>query len=419
MMNVEKWYPLCWSAGLLCLLLLSGHARAQDSGKVSLFVTGDTAKHERAATWVEGIWVNIFHKRLQDAEVFLGARGDQVAVLNNAEKAFLAGKKAYEDLNPDLAFRKFRESIGLFESGASYLWDMNRVSQAWLYLGVSYLLSGKRLDAEKSFLQALIINPTADIKSVTTEADKVKVFKQVEQQIGLAPVGTLEIRTTPYASVYINGKLAGAAPVRLRLRRGKHFVMVRREGYKHWGKVVSVTGQTARFSMTLAPLNARSNWLQSGKLATQSLKPQSSLPTGVAAFGTLSQSRYVLLAKVKFLPDGKRIKIVAAAYDVVSKKQLASGGAVAGWGTEPDIVKKLGEQLLAGNSVRLGGWQTIGRRPPPPPKKGGSKAGLAVGLTIGLLVLAGGGVVLGLYLTGNLTGPQCPDTGSCVEIKLE
>lgn len=421
-MKVEKlslWMRSISLGAFVVFLLASGRVEAQNTGKLSLFVQGKTAKHERAATWVEGIWVNAFHKRLQDAEVFLGARGNQAAALQRAEKAFQAGKKAFEDLNPDLAFRKFRESISQSESGASYLWDMKRVSQAWLYMGVSYLLSGKKTNAERSFLQALIINPKADIKSITTEADKVKVFKQVEQQIGLAPVGTLEIRTTPYASVYINGKLAGAAPVRLRLRRGKHFVMVRREGFKHWGKVVSITGQTARFSMKLAPLNSRDNWMQSGRLASLNLGPQSKLPTGVSAFGALSQARYVLLAKVHFLPDGKRIKVVAAAYDVVTKKQLASGGAVAGWGTEPEVIKKLAQQLLSGNSVRLGGWQAIERRPPPPPKKGGSKAGLAVGITFAILALAGGGVVLGLYLTGNLLPPECPKTGSCVELKID
>lgn len=403
-----------------CLTATS--AKAQAPGKIAVFLQGEDARSDRAATWVEGLWVGTWKTRIQDTESFLGdtptAKTDG---LKQAVEAFNAGKKAFEDLNPDQAFRQFQRCIQLYEEGAGYVWNVELVSRAWMYIGVSYLLSGKRQEGEKAFLQALILYPESDIRKVSTESDKTKVFDEVKAQLGLAPVGTLEIRTTPSSTVYINGQVAGATPVRLRLRRGNHFVTVRREGYKHWGKSVTITGQTARYFMNLVPVQQRDSWLQSGKLALAGLGPQSEIPSGVAAFGALSQSRYVLLGTVKFTEDGQQIVVQAAAYDAVNKKQLAFGGAIAGWGTQADMVVKLARELLSGNSAKLGGWEPGGQRKPPPlpVKSGGSRVGLAVGLTIGLLILAGGGVVLALYLTGNLVPPSCPKGGSCVDIKLE
>lgn len=396
---------------------------AQGPGKIAVFVQGEDSASDRAATWVEGLWIGEWKSRTQDTEGFLGDTATAEADgLKQAVEAFNAGKKAFEDLNPDQAFRQFQKCIQLYEAGAAYVWDVELASRAWMYVGVSYLLSGKRQQAESAFLQALILYPESDIRKVSTEADKIKVFDEVKSQLGLAPLGVLEIRTTPSSTVYINGKVAGATPVRLRLRRGKHFVTVRREGYKHWGKSVTITGQTARYFMNMVPVQQRSSWLQSGKLALSGLGPQSEIPAGVAALGALTQARYLLVGKVKFTDEGKQISIEAAAYDMVNKKQLAYGGALAGWGTEPDVVRQLGRELLAGNGVKLGQWQPGGgpKQPPPPTTpKSGSRVGLAVGLTIGLLVLAGGGVVLALYLTGNLIPPQCPKGGSCVDIKLE
>ena len=411
-----------WSGLGLLVWMLSGvgPAWSQAPDKVSIFVAAEKGDHERAVAWVEGIWMSQLRNRLKDSQQYLGGSStEELEAIKKAKKNFVEGKKAYEDLSPDKALIKFTKSIQLFESASSNLWDLKPVARSWMYVGISHLLSGKRKKAEQAFNQAVVLDPTIDIRGATKEADKVKVFDEVKKQTGLTAQGVLEIRAKPHAAVFVNGRLVGATPVRLRLRKGKNFVMLRREGYQTWGTVANVTGQTGRFSHNMKPLSARGNWYQTGVLAVQHVGQAKSMNPSVSAFGAISQSRYLLLAKVKFVKGGKQISIRAAAYDVVNKKQLAWGGAVAAWGSGASVAAKLASNLMTGNSSKLGGWPLSDERKPTPPKQGGSKAGLAVGLTIALLALAGGGVVLGLYLTGNLTGPKCTAEGSCIEVKLE
>jgi len=298
------------------------------------------------------------------------------------------------------------------------MWDMKPVARSWMYVGISYLLSGKKAKAKEAFRQAVILNPNIQIQQATKEDDKIRFFNEVKKQTFLTPQGVIDVRAKPHAAVFVNGRLVGATPVRLRLRKGRNFLMLRREGYKTWGTVAEITGQTSRFSTRMQPLSAKGNWYQAGTLASQFVGKTNKVSPGVAALGAITQSRFMLLARVRFIQGGEKISIQAAAYDMVERKQIAAGGAIAAWGKGYKVVARLARALMNENSVKLGGWPPAGGGKVVSKAKGGSKVGLAVGLTLGLLALAGGGVVLGLYLSGNLVPPPCPASGSCIEVSF-
>lgn len=407
-------FMLCGMLGAW-LQMESHEAQAQIVDKVSLFVEGVDQKTDRLAAWVEGVWMNYLRSRLQEAEQSLGGiPSDKADLLKQASVAFQEGKKAFEDLNPDLALRKFQESLNKYEQSSAYVWDLREAGMAWIYIGVNYLLSGNHKEAEDAFRRGLLWVPDISIKSVTTEKDNVQVFEKIKEQvISTRAAGQMDVHSQPAAAVFINGKFHGATPLKISLSPGRYLISLRREGYRAWGEPLDITASGSRVFKKMEPIETYTNWQQMGNLAVQNVDPSNEYPTAVAAFGALVQSRLILMAKARWLEEGKSVAIQAVVYDTVQKKQLATGGAIVEWWKGIALTQRLAEALLAKESVRLGGWPPEDQKPPPPPRR--SYVGVWVGVTLGVAALAAGGVFLGLYLTR----PQCSDKGSCIELKLE
>jgi hypothetical protein len=69
--------------------------------------------------------------------------------------------------------------------------------------------------------------------------------------------GTLSVKADlPGAQVFVNRKIVGTAPVRVRnLRAGSHLVWVEREGYRRWTRVITVPAErVTSVSVDLEPV---------------------------------------------------------------------------------------------------------------------------------------------------------------------
>lgn len=408
---------LCW--WILCGLCISNtFAFAETKGKVAIYVSGE-GKDNNAAAWVEGIWAGALGTRFRSAEDFLeGPPPSKSVAITKAKAAFAAGRKAFNDLNPEQALRQFEESVRLYEAAAGYLDDLSPLSNALLNKGLTFLVLGKKQRGQRAFRQALLYKPKAQLTPFSTEKDKLSVFNAVRSQQSALTKGTIKVNATPTSSVFVDGEYKGLAPLTLKLTKGKHLVLVRRGGYKRWARLVIVTGTPQELAASLSPLGSRTNWRRTGEAASVQTKASEKMPAEVDAFGRVSQTPVVLLAQVKQI--GQKVWIQAAAYDLKSSRQLATGGAVVAYGTGQTDVRKLALSLLQSQSVKLNGWTPLKPLKRNSPGQGDkvakSNTGLIVGLTVTVVVLAGAGV--GAYFLF-FREPSCSEEGSCIKIELK
>jgi hypothetical protein len=96
--------------------------------------------------------------------------------------------------------------------------------------------------------------PKAEAIAVETTATEPPVAPPVTPTVYR---GTLAVKADrPGATVFVNGKNVGVAPVRVRnLRAGAHLVWVERDGYRRWTRVVTVPAeQITRVTADLEPI---------------------------------------------------------------------------------------------------------------------------------------------------------------------
>lgn len=73
---------------------------------------------------------------------------------------------------------------------------------------------------------------------ITIEENKVsKIEIKLEE---VKKEGTLNVKSTPSANVYINGKFIGTTPLKVNLPEGEYFVLITLEGYEKYEKVVKI-----------------------------------------------------------------------------------------------------------------------------------------------------------------------------------
>ncbi|MCB9640364.1 MAG: PEGA domain-containing protein [Myxococcales bacterium] len=401
---------------VLCCILAQGFFVSPTWSKgtedVSFYV--DTLDDNAAGTaWLEGVWADSLSQRYRSATLSLGGIPEEPSnALKEAEEAFAAGKKAYEELNPEQSFRQFSKAIKHYKAAGAYLPDAQRLAQALLYIGVGYLLNGQRAQGVEAFRHALIFQSKSTLTGISTESDKLQIFRLAQTEVRKLQRHDIKITANTGASVFIDGRFRGTTPLQVSLVEGEHIISVRRQGYARWGKVFRVKGDQA-FSASLTAHAKQAAWIKAGKAAAlEGSKEQGEFPAVVGAFGKMSQSNFLLLAQVKRIK--MRLWIQAAAYDLKNKRQIAAGGAWADWPKGTEVAQELLRSLLRGTPVRLGGWLpgSLGSGPGKP--SGGNGLAIALGVTAGV-ILIGGGVALALYF---LSQPRC-DNGSCINLTIK
>ena len=404
----------------------AAHAAAQ---KVATYVHPKKASVAKYAVMVETAFREALRgKGFLDPELTLqGAPLAAKGVSLAAGAAMKQGKKALEeDLSPEKAIPKYQEAVRLYFKVGPYLTSVTNLVKAQLHLGIAYAVSGAKAKATAAFKQAVALDPSVRLQTVSSEKDKIQAFDAAKASLLGGTKGAVRINCRMPAAVYVNGKFRGIAPMTIRdVLPGRNILTVMRQGYRRWGTVVTITaGKTAKETAILRALGRKRPWETAGAAAAGVNHTKKSAAPAVLGFGTLTRSVQVVLAMVEFR-EGK-IAVGAAAYNVATKQKIAHGGAF----VDPSdadfyrIVGGLATGLLAGRTVKLGGWGPGGIRikpktgvggggkKPPRVKKGGVSPWVWVG--VGAAVAAGAGVAA-FFL---LRGPSC-STGACLDITLK
>ena len=396
-------FSLVWGVGTLW---------ADVNQRVAIVVSSLDQGDSAGAAWLQGAWKAHLRERFVASEQFLGGT-QQDTQLERAKKAYQEGKKAYEDLNPDLSFRQFKEAMQFYEGAATYVHDIKPLAQTLLYLGISHFLNGRRKESDACFLQALLYREGITLAGITTESDKLQLLSKAQEALGGLSKVSVKIDATPRASVFLDGEYRGVTPLTLLVYPGRHLLSLRREGYRWWGKTIEIKGES-KHAPTLEALEKKGAWEKESQAAVDAgITEQGEAPAAVKAALKTTQSGYLVLAQVKEMKG--RLWVRASAYQ--GGRQIATGGAWLDQSKDLASAQELLRSLLAGNTVRLRGWLPgeIGQGGSPK-AGGGGNTGLWIGLGIaGGALLVGGAVALTVVL---LSQPRC-ERGACVSLVLK
>ena len=380
---------------------------------LSLFIQppSNTKKDTQAQLWVEGVVSDTLRKRMGQLSNKLGEiPAAKQAQQRQAMLAFKIGKKAFEELNPDLSFRKFQQTLRLFRQIAPYANQIETLCRALLYIGVGHLLNGQQANGQKSFEEALSYCPNMTLSGITTENDKLQIFRAAQSTMRRTPRGRLKFTANIPANVFIDGRYRGQTPLTLSLRKGNHIVSIRRAGYVRWGKILNVTQATTQtLNAKLKKVSTFQKWLALGTSATRHVRKTDNVHSSVSAFAKWASSSTLMLLHVSTLQDD--VIVHAALYDMRKKKQLAAGGARVEQGTGAVGLRSMVKQLLAGQDPAIGTWSP--GLAAPSISGSGPNVGLIVGVAAGAVVVIGG-VTAAIMLA---SPPTCP-SGACAQIKL-
>ncbi len=398
-------------------------------GSLSAFIHCGKLECERAALWIEGIFRDYLgEKWLSPEQLFALLPADLDEKRERLKKLYSQGKRAFDDLNPELAQKKFRQLLAESRGLGPHLRksELKLLVNTYLLLGVVDLMSGNERTGKEHFERALLLSPSVKLSSLIDEKDKLATFRTVRRELSSRPLLTITFKSYPRAEVFLNGEFVGVTPLRYQLRAGEHYVVFKRDGFFSTGKFVKFKGRRV-FRMSLRPIGEWKRWEKLGAKAAQHTGPAAKYPHPVKVMAELTQTNYILVASVKTV-GGEKFEVRAAIYDAESQRQLSWGGAffqldLSGKGVIRELIKK----LSAGQNPQLNGWSPSReppRRVPPPPKldlskvppKKGSSAGLWIGLGLGTAAVVGAGAaILILYLTR----PKCSSDTGCLELELK
>jgi tetratricopeptide (TPR) repeat protein len=152
-----------------------------------------------------------------------------------ARKLLEEGTAAYRNLKLEEAVRKLAKAKVAFRNNLAEEGAFEGLRASQFYLAMSYLARKERTQAREELLQALTLDPerrTRKLSDKLYSTEVRKLFEESRKEVSAKARGDLEISTPSGGElVYVDGKSAGAAPVRIQdLPIGEHFIRVEAEG---------------------------------------------------------------------------------------------------------------------------------------------------------------------------------------------
>ncbi len=229
-----------------------------------------------------------------------------------AEELLRRGREAYDTLELDVAAATLSQALGRFEHYVAYVNDFEKLAEALMLLGATHVLRGEDMLGAKRLEQAVGIYPAIEPDPRIFNPSMRKLFGETVERARVKAIGTLALSSTPNAAeVYVDGRFVGVTPLALgELREGRHWLRVATDGYRPWGKVVEVGGQTELTdSAQLRPMARFNDFDEQVEKAALQLQRQEAVVAGSAAvqLGDMVQAEQLLLAQVRL--DGEKVRL--------------------------------------------------------------------------------------------------------------
>lgn len=264
--------------------------------------------------------------RFDPAPVLLGPDGNAAkSELSAGRASFTDGKKAYENLDLDGAATAFQDATTHLVKGLPAMEDPTPLVRAFVFLGATDFLAGKRDAAQQAFTRALLVDPDFKPNTAIFSPPIVQAYEGAKWEISAQPKGTLSVVSHPaHALVWIDGRFHGVAPVTLeKLPIGPHFVVTRMRGYLPRVSEAEVTAaDPVTVKADLAPGSGIGAYKELASAATGSAGPQK-MPQAARRLATAFRARRLVLGRVTLGPKGATITVTA--YEVKHGLRVAAG----------------------------------------------------------------------------------------------
>ena len=334
----------------------------------------------------------------------------------------------YDRAQPKDAIPLAEEAVAAFQASLAFTDSPRELQDALLLLGLCWLADSDPADstadttqADEAFRRAAVVDPARALENASYSPEVRQRFDRIRAQVAGQPAGTLTVQTTAEASVWIDGRSLGPAPLQEhRLVPGPHTIVVRgADGAVAMKTVTVLPGQNPPLDL---PLERRN--LGAGAPTNSGRSRQiRSLYQGL---GRYSGSDLVLIAGVvdsramlqlydpqsstfsrTIIVDVQGAGTAGALETLTSQIPLLASYASTDGGIKPDKVSPQVLPLYPGTNDLLAGMLLDPAPPPtttgPDPDKKGVPWYLWAG--IGAVVAGGGGVAAAVLLNEPEEGP--------------
>jgi len=221
--------------------------------------------------------------------------------LEAARKGLKTAKAALREMEYETAVKNAGRARVAFEKMEGYLEPLRRYKEAILLEAVAECMQGNSAEAEKVFLDLLLLDPHLQIPKTSYEGFVVDLFNKVKSSLAKQPRGSLSIKTQPPGgNLYLDGKLHGVTPDSLDgLIAGNHLVVVKLPGHQNWGKVVRIdAGNLVSLDVKLVPGKAGEGFTQIVERAGRAVSDED-LRSSVLRLGQTLGLDWVWLCQLK------------------------------------------------------------------------------------------------------------------------
>jgi tetratricopeptide (TPR) repeat protein len=212
-----------------------------------------------------------------------------------AEEALDRGMAGYDAFELEPALEAFSESAISFEQSIAVLEDFSQLVDVYRYQGATYALQGDPESAQRSFIQALVLDPDATLSDGRFPDTVQAIFEAARETVQEMPKGVLSVYAAPSAAeVWVDGVFRGSSPLEIEgMRQGRHYVRLVRDGYVTYGEAYDVRGTSDEtMQVTLRPTLQLARYEQ---LTARLLAGDERAPSDLAALFKVDQLFWALV----------------------------------------------------------------------------------------------------------------------------
>ena len=175
--------------------------------------------------------------------------------LDLADKKLMSGKAQMDKNFPRRAIPHLKKAISLYEANFVDLIDYDKLVDAYLKLAQAQFAQEFVDESRESLATVVAMQPSVTLDRKKTPPEFIELLTSVRNAMAYFEPGTVRVTSgTPGVTVFVDGINRGRAPATIEnLLRGKHFVQLRADGMKPYGKKITAPskGGTVNVSGTL------------------------------------------------------------------------------------------------------------------------------------------------------------------------
>lgn len=185
---------------------------------------------------------------LGPTEVSKRIRGREAIVLESfglgqGRERLKEARLLYDRAQVEEARPVVEEAVGLLRKGLSVSTSTRELHESLVLLGMVRIALGEEKGAVGAFRKAATLDVSRELDAVNYPPRVIELYNDARAELAKKEPGTLAIQTSVGASVFVDGRAVGAAPLNeVAVVPGEHFVLVR-----------AVGGAAAFQAVTVAP----------------------------------------------------------------------------------------------------------------------------------------------------------------------